>query len=58
MLCSLSLPVNLAAHFNSTFDVVLSNILEPFSISLTFELLAEIIRILKPGGKSTLIAKC
>ena len=40
----------LAAHPDSSFDVVLSNILEPFSISHTFELLAEIIRILKPNG--------
>jgi len=40
----------LAAHPDSSFDVVLSNILEPFSISHTFELLAEIIKILKPNG--------
>ena len=39
-----------AAHQSSTFDVILSNILEPYSMSHSFELLAEIIRILKPNG--------
>nr|CAG4648938.1 EOG090X0FGQ [Polyphemus pediculus] len=40
----------LSSHPNSAFDFAFSNIVEPFSIKHTFELLMEIIRILKPNG--------
>jgi len=42
--------LTMSAHQSSTFDVVLSNNLEPFSVNHSFEVLAEIIRILKPEG--------
>nr|CAG4637413.1 EOG090X0FGQ [Ceriodaphnia reticulata]SVE73244.1 EOG090X0FGQ [Ceriodaphnia reticulata] len=39
-----------STHPNSTFDVVLSNLFEPHSTSHSFELLSEIVRIMKPNG--------
>nr|CAG4638107.1 EOG090X0FGQ [Chydorus sphaericus] len=40
-----------AAHPSSAFDVILSNILEPATaVNHTFELLTEIVKILKPNG--------
>ena len=40
----------LASHPSSTFDVVLSNLIEPHSVSHSFEILSEIIRIMKPNS--------
>lgn len=43
-------PICLASHPSSSFDLVLSNLLQPCSVSHTFDLLSEIIKILKPNG--------
>ena len=40
----------LAAHPKSCFDLIFSNMIKPYSIAHTFELLSEIVRILKPNG--------
>jgi len=40
----------LSGHPKSCFDLVFSNIIEPHSIVHSFELLSEVIRILKPNG--------
>lgn len=40
----------LAGHSNSIFDVVLSNLFEPHTTEHSFELLSEIIRIMKTNG--------
>nr|CAG4650547.1 EOG090X0FGQ [Sida crystallina] len=39
-----------SAHPSSAFDIVLSNLSEPHFIKHSFELLSEIVRILKPNG--------
>lgn len=40
----------ISAHPKSCFDVIFSNLIEPYSLSHTFELLSEVVRILKPNG--------
>merc|ERR1712071_434681 len=40
----------ISGHPKSCFDLVFSNITEPHGVSHTFELLSEVIRILKPNG--------
>jgi len=40
----------ISGHPKSCFDLVFSNITEPYAVSHTFELLSEVIRILKPNG--------
>nr|CAG4649748.1 EOG090X0FGQ [Scapholeberis mucronata]SVE93933.1 EOG090X0FGQ [Scapholeberis mucronata] len=40
----------LSSHPSSTFDVVLSNLIEPHSVSHSFELLTEVVRVMKPNG--------
>ena len=40
----------LAAHPASAFDIAISNILEPYSVEHSFDLLSEVVRVLKPSG--------
>nr|SVE80435.1 EOG090X0FGQ [Daphnia magna] len=40
----------LSSHPNSTFDAVLSNLFEPHTAKHSFELLSEIVRIMKTNG--------
>jgi hypothetical protein len=40
----------IAGHPKSTFSVVLSNLFEPHTTSHSFDLLSEVIRIMKPCG--------
>merc|ERR1712071_146039 len=42
--------LTLSAHPKSCFDLIFSNMIKPYSIAHTFELLSEIVRILKPNG--------
>jgi len=39
-----------SGHTKSSFDVVLSSITEPLTVPHSFELLSEVIRVLKPNG--------
>nr|SVE74495.1 EOG090X0FGQ [Daphnia barbata] len=40
----------LSGHSNTIFDVVLSNLIEPHAVTHSFELLSEIVRIMKPNS--------
>nr|CAG4646631.1 EOG090X0FGQ [Macrothrix elegans] len=44
-----------SAHPTASIDIAFCNILEPYSVVHTFELLTEILRILKPKGKLLMV---
>ncbi|XP_076040711.1 cytokine induced apoptosis inhibitor 1 isoform X2 [Oratosquilla oratoria] len=46
-----------SSHAGSSFDIVLSGVMPPFEMIYTTELLAELLRVLKPGSKLVVRAK-
>ncbi|KAH9515694.1 hypothetical protein Btru_011756 [Bulinus truncatus] len=50
--------LKLSSHLNSSFDVVLSGLVNPFEIQHTVDILREICRVLKPQGKLYIQEMC